>query len=140
MKTKIFFIILLSACFFPSDASAQCKTDTFVASAVAELTAGFNFLKSYKIEGEPDLEKVEFSYVLTKGAQYMFTLKDANNSLGIIVTLYDAQRNKIASSKIGGALVSAVSFPCNASGIYYIQYTFEPGSTRCGGGALAFKR
>ena len=56
------------------------------------------------------------------------------------MTLLDAKRNKVATNKIGGGIASAISFPCNATGIYYIQYTFEQGSARCAGSALGFKR
>ncbi|MEQ9413868.1 MAG: hypothetical protein RIF39_08555 [Cyclobacteriaceae bacterium] len=44
------------------------------------------------------------------------------------------------SNKISGSIASAIAFPCNATGIYYLQYTFEPGATRCGGSTLGFKR
>jgi hypothetical protein len=53
--------------------------------------------------------------------------------------LFDSNRNKVASSKINGQLVSAIAYPCNATGIYYIQYTFDGGG-KCGGSALGFKR
>ncbi|MEQ8363247.1 MAG: hypothetical protein RH948_10290 [Cyclobacteriaceae bacterium] len=42
------------------------------------------------------------------------------------------------SNKISGSIASAIAFPCNATGIYYLQYTFEPGATRCGGSVLGF--
>ena len=71
---------------------------------------------------------------------YILTVKDLNKPIGTLVTLYDQQRNRIACSKIGTEIVSAISFPCNATGIYYIQYTFNPGAGRCGGASLAFKR
>ncbi|MFO0507249.1 MAG: hypothetical protein ACK5YS_00070, partial [bacterium] len=59
---------------------------------------------------------------------------------GIIVTLYDSERNKVASSKINGQFISAIAYPCNATGIYYIQYTFDGSLGKCGGSALGFKR
>ncbi|MCB0489007.1 MAG: hypothetical protein R2820_15760 [Cyclobacteriaceae bacterium] len=121
-------------------ANAQCNPDELVNSSVTGLPGGYNFLKSYKIDGEPDLEKIEFSYVLTRGTSYILTLRDRNKDLGTVVTLFDSQRNKVATNKIGSQLASALSFPCNATGIYYIQYTFDPGYMRCGGAALGFKR
>lgn len=119
---------------------AQCNVDEHVASSLSALPTGYNFLKSYKIAGEPDLEKIEFSYVLTKGTQYSLSLKDGNTSLSTIMTLYDAKRNKVASSKINGQVVTGMVFPCNATGIYYIQYTFNEQAKRCAGSALGFKR
>lgn len=141
MNTKsIKYLILLAGLSLVNLSFAQCNSEELVNSSVSTIPAGYNFLKSYKIEGEPDLEKIEFSYVLTKGTSYILTLKDRNNSIGTVVTLFDTQRNKIASNKIGNQMVSALSFPCNATGIYYLQYTFDPGSNRCGGAALGFKR
>lgn len=134
------YSIILIGLFAANLSIAQCNSEELVNSSVSTIPSGYNFLKSYKIEGEPDLEKIEFSYVLTRGTSYILTLKDRNQSMGTIVTLFDTQRNKIASNKIGRETVSALSFPCNATGIYYIQYTFDPGSNRCGGAALGFKR
>jgi hypothetical protein len=141
MKTTIKSSTIIAVIFFVARVGmAQCNSLELVNASVSTIPTGYNFLKSYKIEGEPDLEKVEFSYVLTKGSNYILTLKDRNKSIGTVVTLYDNQRNKIASNKIGSDKVSALAFPCNATGIYYIQYTFDPGAARCGGAALGFKR
>lgn len=141
MNTTIKSSILCAVLIFVTQLGmAQCNSLELVNASVSTIPTGYNFLKSYKIEGDPDLEKVEFSYVLTKGSNYILTLKDRNKSIGTVVTLYDNQRNKIASNKIGSDKVSALAFPCKATGIYYIQYTFDPGATRCGGAALGFKR
>jgi hypothetical protein len=106
------------------------------------LASGFNFLKSYKVDGEGgSKDKVEYSYVFTKGTQYMINLcANGANTDGIVVTLFDSGRNKVASSKINGQFISAIAYPCNATGIYYIQYTFDGSAGKCGGSALGFKR
>lgn len=141
MKIIIKSSILLAVIIFTAQMGmAQCNSIELINASVSTIPTGYNFLKSYKLEGEPDLEKIEFSYVLTKGSNYILTLKDRNKSIGTVVTLYDNQRNKIASNKIGSDKVSALAFPCNATGIYYIQYTFDPGAARCGGAALGFRR
>jgi hypothetical protein len=119
---------------------AQCNNEELVNASVTGLTRGYCMLKSYKITGEKDLEKVEFSYVLTKGTQYMLNLRDRNQAPATVVTLYDAKRNKIASNKVSGAIVPAIAFSCGATGIYYITYTFESVSERCAGSSLGFKR
>ncbi len=139
-SNKISFLLVIASMVLANLCNAQCNSDELASSSASSIPSGYNFLKSYKINGEADLEKVEFSYVLTKGTNYILTIKDLNKPIGTLVTLYDQQRNRIASSKIGNEVVSAISFPCNATGIYYIQYTFNPGAGRCGGAALAFKR
>lgn len=124
------------------EASAQCNPESFTAACVPQLATGFNFLKSYKIDGENGAkEKVEYSYVFTKGTQYMINIC-ANGAAtdGILVSLYDANRNQVASNKIDNQVLKAIAYPCNATGIYYIQYTFDKSASYCGGSALGFKR
>ncbi|HZY78760.1 MAG TPA: hypothetical protein VFE50_04505 [Cyclobacteriaceae bacterium] len=138
MKT-ISILSLIVIC-FTSGAMAQCNNEELVTASVSTLTPGYSFLKSYKINGEKDLEKVEFSYVLTKGTQYMLNLKDRSTAVTTIVTLYDAKRNKVASNKLSGGIAGAIAFSCGATGIYYMTYTFESASERCAASALGFKR
>jgi len=132
-----FFISIL--CF--QQVIAQCNTDELCTTCTSKLATGYSFLKTYKISGEQDLAKVEYSYVFTKGTQYMLTLCEPTaNASSIIMSVFDSKRNKVASNKINGAIVAAIAFPCNATGIYYIQYTFEGTTNRCGGSGLGFKR
>jgi hypothetical protein len=141
MRKLIFFtalIFLLNS----SDATAQCNSENLSSQCIPKLAAGFNFLKSYKIDGDNGTkEKVEYSYVFLKGTQYMINIcAPSQPTDGIIVSLYDANRNKVASSKLDNQYISAIAYPCNATGVYYIQYTFDKPSSYCGGSALGFKR
>jgi hypothetical protein len=141
MKKLTFFVLslfLLSA----SGTFGQCNAENLSNQCIPKLATGFNFLKSYKIDGAGgSKDKVEYSYVFTKGTQYMINIcAPAQPTDGIIVSLYESQRNKVASSKISGQYIDAIAYPCNATGIYYIQYTFDGSSTYCGGSALGFKR
>lgn len=141
MKKLIFFIaavFMLNA----SDAVAQCNSENLSSECIPKLAAGFNFLKSYKIDGDGgSKEKVEYSYVFLKGTQYMINIcAPSQPTDGIIVSLYDGNRNKVASSKLNDQYITAIAYPCNATGVYYIQYTFEKPSSFCGGSALGFKR
>jgi hypothetical protein len=121
--------------------NGQCNSDGFATACIPKLASGFNFLKSYKVDGDGGKDKVEYSYVFTKGTQYMINLC-ANGAAtdGIVVTIFDSSRNKVASSKINGQFITAIAYPCNATGIYYIQYTFDGTGGKCGGSALGFKR
>jgi len=141
MKKLMFFVLslfLLNA----SEAIGQCNAEDLSNQCIPKLAAGFNFLKSYKIDGAGGAkDKVEYSYVFTKGTQYMINICAPNQPTdGIVVSLYDSNRNKVASSKINGQFIGAIAYPCNATGIYYIQYTFDGSATYCGGSALGFKR
>jgi hypothetical protein len=132
----VFSIFLLSGL----EVIAQCNAENFSTQCIPKLATGFNFLKSYKIEkGGKDF--VEYSYVFTKGTQYMINICAGGQSTdGIVVSLFDSNRNKVASSKVNGQFISAIAYPCNTTGIYYIQYTFDGSTSYCGGSALGFKR
>jgi hypothetical protein len=118
----------------------QCNSESLANDCIPRLTSGFNFLKSYKVDGTAK-DKVEYSYVFTKGTQYMINLcANGTATDGIVINILDKDRNKVATSKINGQFINAISYPCNATGIYYIQYTFDEPSTHCGGSALGFKR
>src|SRR5688572_15376141 len=119
---------------------AQCNAENLSTQCIPKLATGFNFLKSYKIE-KGGKEFVEYSYVFTKGTQYMINIcAGGENTDGIVVSLFDSNRNKVASSKVNGQFISAIAYPCNTTGIYYIQYTFDGSTSYCGGSALGFKR
>jgi hypothetical protein len=141
-KLIVIAIFLIVASFTTSDLAGQCDSENFSNACIPKLATGFNFLKSYRIDGEGGAkDKVEFSYVFTKGTQYMINLCAGGTSTdGLVVSLYDAKRNKLATSKVNGEFVTAIAYPCNATGIYYIQYTFDGPSAKCGGSALGFKR
>lgn len=132
----VFTVFLLSG----FNAEAQCNAETLSTQCIPKLASGYNFLKSYKIE-KGGKEYVEYSYVFTKGTQYMINLcAPGENANGIIVTLEDSDRNKVASSKVDDEYITAIAYPCNKTGIYYIRYTFDDTTRACGGSALGFRR
>ena len=137
---KLFILIIVVFAASAMDVIGQCNADNLSTQCIPKLSPGFNFLKSYKIE-KGGKEYVEYSYVFTKGTQYMINICAAGqNTDGIVVSLFDSNRNKVASSKINGQFISAIAYPCNTTGIYYIQYTFDGSTSYCGGSALGFKR
>jgi hypothetical protein len=139
---KLLFVSSFLLTVFCHQTIAQCSAGELSSACTPKLAAQeFNFLKTYQINGGRDLTKVEYSYVFAKGTQYLITICDQKSTANtIMITIYDAKRNKVASNKFNGSLVSAIAYPCNATGIYYMQYTFEGSSSRCGGSALGFKR
>ncbi len=143
MKRIIFTIniIVLLFCIAPST-FAQCDADEHAEACIPKLKEGFNFVKSYSIDGEGGSKaKVEYSYVFAKGTQYFINIcSGAENTDGIVVSLYDSSRKLVSTSDANGKLYSAVAYPCNATGIYYIQFTFKNSQNYCGGAVLGFKR
>jgi len=141
MKTILILLLSITGFMNIPQAAAQCNAEELSNQCISRLAPGFSFIKNYKINGERDLVKVEYSYAFAKGTQYMISLCDQKaDANSIMITIYDANRNKVASNKINGVLLQAIAYPCNATGIYYMQYTFEGASSRCGGSALGFKR
>src|SRR5688572_18856316 len=138
---KLIFIVLSVFVLSTLEVIGQCNSEALSTQCIPKLATGFNFLKSYKIEKKPEKEIVEYSYVFTKGTQYMINICAAGQATdGIVVSLFDSNRNKVASSKINGQFISAIAYPCNTTGIYYIQYTLDGSTSYCGGSALGFKR
>jgi hypothetical protein len=132
----VFALFILSA----SEVNAQCNAQSLSDACIPKLPTGFNFLKSYKIE-KGGKDYVEYSYVFTKGAQYTINIcSEAANTDGIVVSIFDSNRNKVGTSKVNGQLFGAITYPCNTTGIYYIQYTFDGSTKNCGGSVLGFKR
>ena len=134
----IFSIILL----FTSTAYGQCDAGAVSDQCIPKLQDGFNFVKSYQIDGAGGSKtKVEYSYVFAKGTQYMINIcSEAADTDGIVVSLYNSSRKKVTTSNANGKLFSAIAYPCNATGIYYITFTFEGSANHCGGAVLGFKR
>jgi hypothetical protein len=137
---KLFILVIAAVVVSAMDVIGQCNADNLSTQCIPKLSAGFNFLKSYKIE-KGGKDYVEYSYVFTKGTQYMINICAAGQATdGIVVSLFDSNRNQVASSKINGQFISAIAYPCNTTGIYYIKYTFDGSTSYCGGSALGFKR
>ncbi len=137
---KISFIVLSIFILSTLEVIGQCNSEELSNMCIPKLSTGFNFLKSYKIE-KGGKDYVEYSYVFTKGTQYMINLcAPGEGTDGIVVSLFDSNRNKVATSKISGQYITAIAYPCNTTGIYYIQYSFDGSTNYCGGSALGFKR
>lgn len=142
MKKLIFALGIIFITASVSQSFAQCDTEKHVEACIPKLPDGFTFLKSYNIDGKGGAkDKVEYSYVFTKGATYnVMICNDGESTDGIILTLYDSNRKKVASTKYEGSTLRSIAFPCQVTGIYYITFTFENSSNYCGGSVLGFKR
>jgi hypothetical protein len=141
MKTvKILWIIVLSFA-YSFLASAQCDSEIYTSQALKTLAAGFTFTKAYKIDGKEGTKKqIEYTCVMNKDNDYMIRVASKDGgSHGIIVTLYDAQRNELATNQISNKSFTGWTYKCNAAGIYYITFTFKDAPSFCGGAVMGFK-
>lgn len=143
MKSIVILLGVLSFVWLANtEANAQCSPSQYTEACIPQLAEGFNFVKSYEINGEGGAkDKIEYSYVFAKGTQYFLNICAAGESTdGIIVSLYDSNRKKVGTSFANGNFNKGLIYPCNATGIYYITFTFDNSSNYCGGAVLGFKR
>lgn len=122
--------------------SAQCAADEQANACISKLQDGFTFLKSFKVDGQGGAKaKVEYSYVFSKDTQYYLNIcNNGTDTDGIIVTMYDSKRQVVSTNYNKGKFYPGLIYPCNATGIYYITFTFEGSQNFCGGSVLGFKR
>ncbi len=122
--------------------NAQCAADEQANACISKLQDGFTFLKTFKVDGQGGAKaKIEYSYVFSKDTQYYLNIcNNGTDTDGIIVTMYDSKRQVVSSNYNKGKFYPGLIYPCNATGIYYITFTFEESQNFCGGSVLGFKR
>ncbi|CAN5229707.1 hypothetical protein BH23BAC1_BH23BAC1_28960 [soil metagenome] len=144
MKKRITLICFLATLLMikSPELYAQCDANGFTESCITKLGDGFTFLKSFKIDGENGHKnKVEYSYVFSKDTQYFINVCSPGiNTDGIVVTMYDSNRNQVGTNLMNNNFYPGFVYPCNATGIYYITFTFRDSQNFCGGSSLGFKR
>lgn len=140
MRRLIFLIVLIGMS--SSVSLAQCDASTKVAVCAPNPNSGYTLIKSFEVDGKGgSLTKIEYSYVFTKGTKYLVNVcGGVDTPDGVIVTLYDKYRNKVATNLIDNKIIKAIAYPCSATGIYYITYTFQQSKEYCGGSTIGFKR
>lgn len=114
----------------------DCEDEDFL-DECAEVIDGYKFLKANKISIEDDGE-VEYKSVFSKGSTYMLTACNGGGG-SMKVTLYDRNKKKVMSNFIQSKYFPAVTYPCQATGVYYLKYEFTEGSG-CGVGIIGFKK
>lgn len=122
---------------------AQCDAGKFAENCIPKLEDGFTFLKSFNVDGQAGAkDKVEYSYVFSKDTQYFINICVPGNEPtdGIIATLFDSNRKMVATNFANGKFYDKIKYPCSATGIYYITFTFKDSQASCGGSVLGFKR
>lgn len=139
MKSTLLTLFAITAF---SLAQAQCDANANAKNCVPMMANGYTLIKSFEIDGESgSKEKVEYSYVFTKGTKYLINVCGNDGTPdGVIVTVYDKYRNQVASSKVNGTAAQAIAVTCRATGIYYLTYTFNKSVGHCAGSNVGFKR
>lgn len=139
---RIFILSLLLAFGYDNPGFGQCDPSQLAQSSIANLPDNFTFLKTFKIDGQGgQREKVEYSYVFSKDTNYALNIKSGGEDMdGIVVSMYDSNRKRVATNFVEGNFYGGIQYPCKATGIYYITFTFEDSKAYCGGSVLGFNR
>ncbi|BDC99626.1 hypothetical protein [Persicobacter psychrovividus] len=142
MKTILYiFLLCIISVVGTTNAQAQCSSDAYTETCLSNLKDGFTFLKSFKVDGQGGAkQKVEYSYVFSKDTKYYINVAGEGGVDGIVVTMYNSNRKLVATNYANGKFYPGITYPCNATGIYYITFTFKDSKNYCGGSVLGFSR
>jgi hypothetical protein len=123
-------------------AQAQCNSELYVNKSMKSLETGFQFSKSYRIDGRAGTrKKIEYTCVFSKDTNYQIRISGKDGGAnGIIGTLYDSKRNEMVSSFYNNKFLDGWTFKCQSTGIYYLTFTFKNSQSYCGAAVLAFRR
>lgn len=122
--------------------SAQCSSDAFMDNCSNALDE-FTFIKSFEYANPKAGAKGEYSYVFSKGSTYRIIVCDENIAGNkMIISLYDRNHKLIASNfdKASKKVFPSLSYPCSATGVYYIEYSFQGDKAKCGINILGFTK
>ena len=142
MKTFTLSLICASLfLLFSPESKAQCNVELYITKSMRDLSPGFQFLKSFRIDGNRGHRKIEYTCVLAKHTKYQFRIKAKDGSThGIIGTLYDSKRNRIVTNFYQNKFLPGWIFECKSTGIYYLNFTFKDSQSFCGAAVMGFKR
>lgn len=137
LKTLIFVLALI----IPQLAHGQCDSDAFMDNCASKLET-YTFIKAFNTSMKKT-DVVEYSYVFSKGSTYMIIPCDQELAGSrMIVNLYDRNHQIIASSynEKTKTFYPDLQYPCSATGVYYMEVTFEGSKGGCGICLLGFKK
>ncbi|PWJ44694.1 hypothetical protein [Sediminitomix flava] len=144
MKHSLILCFAVIVAFFASsnEAKAQCNAEQYVTKSMRALQPGFQFSKSYRIDGRRGTrKKIEYTCVFAKDTNYQVTVQSKDGSAkGIVSTLYNNKRKKLISSFHNKKFHSTWTYKCTQTGIYYLSFTFVDSKSYCGAAVLGFKR
>ncbi len=141
MMKKIWFILWVLVATASQSAFGQCQTDEFLDNCASRLES-FTFIKAFNTSMTKTGAE-EFSYVFSKGSNYLIIVCDQNNAgERMIVSLYDRNRKLIASSynPKTKTYYPDILYPCTATGVYYLEAKLEGAKGGCGVTILGFMK
>ncbi len=142
MKYLLFILVLCLGVSVAQESNAQCNVELYSQRSLKRVKGGYMFVKSFRINGKQgSRRKLEYTCVFSKDMSYQIHIAGADGkSDGIVGTLYNPERRKLASNFFEGEFFQSIRYDCKATGIYYLAFTFRESSNYCGAAILSFKR
>ena len=119
-----------------------CDSEAFLNKCAPSLE-DFVFITTFKVYSEKQGDKTNYSYVLSRGTNYKIVICDQNEEGNrMIVNFYDRSKKLIASNylKSSKKFFPSINFPCQVTGVYYVEVYFEGEKKGCGLNILGFKK
>ena len=138
---KIWFFIWFLVASVSHSAFGQCQSDEFLDNCASKLES-FTFIKAFN-SSMTKAGKEEFSYVFSKGSNYLIIVCDQNKpGERLIISLYDRNRKLIASTYNSATKTyyPDLLYPCTATGVYYLEAKLEGSKGGCGVTILGFMK
>jgi hypothetical protein len=124
-----------------STSGPECGSDEYL-DRFAPALGDYTFIKVFNVQIDKMDAKSEFSYVFSKGSNYRIVIGDLNEQGNkMVVNFYDRNRKLVASNYVKSTrkFYPSINYTCSATGVYYVEASFENGKTGCGINILGFK-
>ena len=116
--------------------SAQKKCDYDLNKAeIDKALAGYQYEKTFRVDGKGGrLQYMEYTIVMRAGSTYKFTIQSPEgNANGIVMKVYDRRTKKrVFSNYTSSGVGQEVTYTCEKTGIYDIQFSFKGSKSYCG--------
>lgn len=122
--------------------SNQCDPEELLKKHASSLDE-YVFIKSFPIETSKSDDVAQYSYVLSRGINYRIVVCDEDVAgKKMTVSLYDRNKKLIATNylKSKKKFFGTINYVCSATGVYYIEASFEGQKNGCGLNILGFKK
>jgi hypothetical protein len=132
------FCIVTACAFSPAPA---CDPEDLLKKYAGALDQ-YVFIKSFPVEVSAKDDKAQYSYVLSRGIDYRIVVGDNNDNQHMVVNLLDRNKKLIATNylKSSKKFYPTISYVCSATGVYYVEVSFEGEKKGCGINILGFKK
>jgi hypothetical protein len=141
MRTRTLTVLsFVLPVFFSHSLFSQLECPEKISTECNLMLDKFTFTKSYEIK--PSMyqyggEKKEYSYMFSKGNTYVITICDQGSGK-LLLDIYDRNKRVVTRNydELNGKYYTKIYFPCAATGIYYLKYSFKDGKPSCAASSL----